>query len=151
MRTLSSRWLTASGLMTYCSTFSIRSWSSSSSRSPQSAAATTPQSISRSTLAASFQCTYKAVGGSQESDASGTGHSGLEENLYRGENGRHKELLRRNEPGNDESQRSLPSRSAGLMNLLGRSCGGVPTAGKHRSLTSCAASAAGWLHSNGVV
>src|SRR6266571_1437706 len=137
--------------MTYCWTFSIRSWSSSSSRSPQSAAATTPQSISRSTWPLHFNARTRLVGGSQESDASGTGHSGLEENLYRGENGRPEELLRRNEPGNDESQRSLPSCSAGLMNLLGRSRGGVPTAGKHRSLTSCAASAAGWLHSNGVV
>ncbi len=45
--------------------------------------------------------------GDQESDASRAGHPGLEENLYRGDNGWHQELLRRNEPGNDESQRSL--------------------------------------------
>ena len=56
--------------------------------------------------------------------AGGTGHSRLEEDLYRGENGRHQELLRRNEPGHDEGQRSLPSRSAGLMDLLAHSCGG---------------------------
>src|SRR6266700_2720412 len=60
MRTLSSRWLTASGPMTYCWTFSIPSWSSSSSRSPPSAAATTQRSISPSTLAASFPCMCKA-------------------------------------------------------------------------------------------
>jgi len=87
MRVLSFSMVDGSGPMTCCWTFSIRSWSGSSSRSPQSAAATTPRSISRSTLAASFQCTYRLVGGSQKNHAGWTGHSGLEENLCRGENG----------------------------------------------------------------
>jgi len=45
------------------------------------------------------------------------GHSGLEENLHRRENRRRKELLCRNEPGHDESQRPLPSGPQGLMTL----------------------------------
>ena len=50
--------------------------------------------------------------------AGGAGHPRLEENLYRGENGRHQELLRRNEPGHDEGQRALPAQSAGLTTAL---------------------------------
>ena len=42
-------------------------------------------------------------------DAGRAGLAGLEENLYRRENRRHQELLRRNEPGHDESQYSVPS------------------------------------------
>src|SRR5882724_9271802 len=49
--------------MTCCWAFSIRRWSNSSSRFPPLATATTPQSISRSTLAASFPCMYKAGSG----------------------------------------------------------------------------------------
>jgi hypothetical protein len=46
------------------------------------------------------------------------GHAGLEENFHGGKNGRSEELLRRDGPGVDESQRSLPARAAGVMNLL---------------------------------
>ena len=42
------------------------------------------------------------------------GHSGLEENLYGSENGRHQELLRRNGLRDDEGQRPLSSQSSGL-------------------------------------
>ena len=44
----------------------------------------------------------------------GQDYAGLEEDLYRGENGRHQELLCRDESRHDESQRSLSSQSAGL-------------------------------------
>ena len=47
--------------------------------------------------------------------AGGPGLSRLEEDLYRGENRRHQELLRRNGPGNDEGQCTLSSQSACLM------------------------------------
>src|SRR5260370_9603891 len=62
-----------------------------------------------------FNARTRLGGANKKRDAGRTGYSGLEENLYRRENGRRKELLRRNEPGYDESQRPLPSRSASLI------------------------------------
>ena len=64
----------------------------------------------------------------EEDRAGGTGLARLEEDLHRRENRRHQELLRRDEPGPDEGQRSVPSQSAGLTvlgsaNLLGYFCG----------------------------
>ena len=51
----------------------------------------------------------------KEDRAAGTRRSRLEENIYRGEGGRHQELLRRNEPGFHEGQRSLSAAIAGLI------------------------------------
>ena len=61
-----------------------------------------------------FDARAGLVGGDQEDRGGGTGHPGLEEDLYRGENWRHQELFRGNGPGSDEGQRSLSSQSAGL-------------------------------------
>jgi hypothetical protein len=54
------------------------------------------------------------VGDGQENRAGGTRESRLEEDFYGIENGRGKELFRRNGPGHDEGQRSLSSQIAGL-------------------------------------
>ena len=42
------------------------------------------------------------------------GHFGLEKDLHRRQDRRHKKLFRRNEPSHDERQRAFPSKSAGL-------------------------------------
>ncbi len=53
----------------------------------------------------------------RKDNGGGPGLPRLEKNLYRGENRRHQELLRRNGPGADEGQRSLPSQSSGLTRV----------------------------------
>src|SRR5712664_1162787 len=112
--------------MTYCWTFSIRNWSVPVPGLHNQSRVRRRRVFYEVPWPLLFNACTRLVIGSEKSHAGGTGHSGLEENLYGGQNGRRKELLRRDEPGNDEGQRSLPSRSAGLMNLLGHSCGAVP-------------------------
>jgi len=58
-------------------------------------------------------CTSKAGQPMPRNYARGTGHSGLEKMFAAAKTGGMKKLFRRNEPRNDESQRSLLSRAAG--------------------------------------
>ncbi len=63
-----------------------------------------------------FDARTGMVDRNQKDRARRTGQSRLEENLHRGKNRRHQELLRRNGPRYDESQRSIPAQAQGLRN-----------------------------------
>ena len=64
-----------------------------------------------------FHARAGLVAGNEEDDGRRPGNARLEEDLHRGQDWRHQELLRRDEPGLDEGERSLPSQAGGLMSV----------------------------------
>ena len=58
-----------------------------------------------------FHARAGLVAGDEEDDGRGSGLARLEEDLHRGQDRRHQELLRRDEPGLDEGERPVPERA----------------------------------------
>ncbi len=83
------------------------------------ASATIPSPISRNILAALFHSIFGLVNDREENRAHRNGLHRLEEALRCGQDGRHKELLRRNGLGLDAGQRPLPSQTESVARVTG--------------------------------